>query len=412
MTPGSLPADGRRDFDFWMGRWTVRNRRLKERLKGCTEWEEFDATCIAQPLLDGIGNEDEFRGDFKGPFIGLSFRFFDIARKRWSIYWADNRHGRLEPPVHGTFSNNVGHFEGDDQFEGKPIRVRFLWSRVDTPAPRWEQAFSTDGGTTWETNWIMDMTRADAVTRAPTSSAHTAHLGNYSVVELRRYTIKPGERAHFSQCFENYFPEAFQQLGALVFGQFLERGNDSMFTWLRGYRDMDARATVCASMYYGPLWKEHRQTMNARLIDSDNVMLLRPIKGSIPVLPAVDPVAEPLGARGVVVAQVFSAQANRVDELATRAAPFFERYQAAGLREVAILATLGEPNNFPQHPVREDGPFLVWLGLFDGNAAVNGVMAAIAEEASRALATSGLLREPAQLLVMDPAPRSRLRWLG
>ncbi len=396
MTADTSENDGRRDFDFWMGRWTVRNRRLKERLKGSTEWEEFEATCVARPLLDGVGNEDEFRGDFKGPFIGMSFRFFDVARKRWAIYWADNRHGTLEPPVFGTFSGSVGHFEGDDVFDGKPIRVRFLWTRVDTPAPRWEQAFSTDGGKTWETNWIMDM----------------AHLGNHSVIELRRYSIKPGEREHFAQCFESYFPEAFQQLGALVFGQFLERGNGSMFTWLRGFHDMDARATVCASMYYGPLWKEHRQTMNRRLIDSDNVLLLRPIKGSIPVLPAVDPVAEPHGARGVVVAQIFSVRPDRVDALAEHAAPWFERYQAAGVRELAILATHGERNNFPQHPVREDGPFLVWLGLFDGDAAVTSAVEAIADESAQSLTAGGLLRGQPELMVMDPSPRSRLRWLG
>lgn len=411
MTVDTLASDGRRDFDFWMGRWTVRNRRLKERLNGSAEWEEFDATCIARPLLDGVGNEDEFRGDFKGPFIGMSFRFFDVNRKRWAIYWADNRHGTLEPPVFGTFSGSVGHFEGDDVFDGKPIRVRFLWTRIDTPTPRWEQAFSTDGGQTWETNWIMDMSRASADARARVSTERTFHLGNFPVIELRRYTIKPGEREHFARCFENYFPEAFQQLGALVFGQFLERGDASMFTWLRGFHDMDARATVCASMYYGPLWKEHRQAMNDRLVDSDNVLLLRPIKGSIPVLPAVDPVAEPHGARGIVVAQVFSLKANHVDALVEQAAPCFERYQAAGLRELAILATLGERNNFPQLPVREDGPFLVWLGLFDGDVAVNLALEAIAGESARALMATGLLRAEPQLLVMDPAPRSRLRWL-
>jgi hypothetical protein len=150
-----------RDFDFWMGGWNVRNRRLRHRLAGSDEWEEFDATVSARPLLDGLANEDEFRTDHGGGFVGMSFRFFDPERRRWSIYWADSRRsGVLDPPVFGGFSGDVGVFEGDDTHEGIPVRVRFTWSGVDTPTPRWEQAFSDDGGTTWETNWIMDFTPA------------------------------------------------------------------------------------------------------------------------------------------------------------------------------------------------------------------------------------------------------------
>ncbi len=151
--------NGARDFDFWMGSWKVRNRYLRERLKGSSEWVEFDATVAARLLLDGIGNEDEFRTDHDGGFIGMSFRFFDPTIEKWAIYWADTRRpGLLDPPVLGSFSGDVGIFEGDDTFEGKPIRVRFIWSGTATPTPRWEQAFSADGGETWETNWIMDFT--------------------------------------------------------------------------------------------------------------------------------------------------------------------------------------------------------------------------------------------------------------
>lgn len=154
--------DGARDFDFWMGRWKVRNRRLRERLAGSTEWDEFEATSVARPLLDGLGNEDEFRTDHEGGSIGMSFRFFDPETKQWSIYWADSRRsGLLDPPVLGSFSGDTGLFEGTDTFEGRPIRVRFLWSGVTTPTPRWEQAFSEDDGVTWETNWVMEFTRDD-----------------------------------------------------------------------------------------------------------------------------------------------------------------------------------------------------------------------------------------------------------
>jgi hypothetical protein len=148
------------DFDFWFGSWDVRNRWLRRRLAGADDWEAFDATVVARPLLDGMGNEDEFRTDHAGGFVGMSFRFFDPERRRWSIYWADSRRpGELDPPVFGTFSGDVGVFEGEDVHKGRPILARFTWSGVTTPAPRWEQAFSDDGGRTWETNWIMEFTR-------------------------------------------------------------------------------------------------------------------------------------------------------------------------------------------------------------------------------------------------------------
>ncbi len=151
-----------KDFDFWMGSWQVHNRYLRERLQGSSEWEEFEATVVARSLLNGFGNEDEFRTEFDGGFIGMSFRFFDPEAKRWSIYWADSRRlGVLDPPVFGSFANGDGVFEGTDVLDGKPILVRFTWSDVTTPTPRWEQAFSADAGETWETNWIMEFTRAD-----------------------------------------------------------------------------------------------------------------------------------------------------------------------------------------------------------------------------------------------------------
>jgi hypothetical protein len=148
------------DFDFFMGRWNVHNRYLRARLAGSDDWDEFEATSAARPLLDGLGNQDEFRTDYDGGFIGMAFRFFDPVKRQWAIYWADTRRpGELDPPVWGAFSGDTGVFEGPDVHDGQPILVRFTWSDVATPAPRWEQAFSGDGGETWEPNWIMEFTR-------------------------------------------------------------------------------------------------------------------------------------------------------------------------------------------------------------------------------------------------------------
>jgi hypothetical protein len=152
--------DGARDFDFLLGGWRVRNRYLRERLAGSDDWGEFDATSVAQALPGVLGNMDEFRTDFEGGFTGMSFRFFDPATGRWAIYWADSRRpGVLDPPVLGAFDGDEGLFEGTDTYAGRPVRVRFKWSRVTTQAPRWEQAFSDDDGATWEPNWVMEFTR-------------------------------------------------------------------------------------------------------------------------------------------------------------------------------------------------------------------------------------------------------------
>ena len=148
------------DFDFFFGRWKVHNQRLKERLAGSTEWEEFDALQECRPILGGMGNQDEFVTDAFGDshFIGMTMRLFDPKTRAWSIYWVDNQRVALDPPVLGRFEHGVGTFYGRDEFKGRPILVRFIWT-ADAEHPRWEQAFSTDDGHSWEVNWVMTMQR-------------------------------------------------------------------------------------------------------------------------------------------------------------------------------------------------------------------------------------------------------------
>ena len=149
------------DFDFFMGDWRVRHRQLKARLASSREWIEFDGTTTVQKILGGQGNLDDNVIDKPGgSYRAVTLRTFDPKTNRWSIWWFDARHpGDIEPPVVGSFENGVGTFYADDTFNGKPIRVRFIWSRTGTATPHWEQAFSPDGGNSWETNWIMDFTR-------------------------------------------------------------------------------------------------------------------------------------------------------------------------------------------------------------------------------------------------------------
>jgi hypothetical protein len=238
-------------------------------------------------------------------------------------------------------------------------------------------------------------------------------LSDFQVIEFRRYTTVEGEREHFAQYFETYFPEAFQQLGAIVFGQFFERENPSGFTWLRGFRDMEARAKVNQDFYDGPLWKEHRSTMNDRMIDWENVLLLRPLtpERGVMMVPAVDPVREKLGARGVAVAQIFGVKSESIAIFAEQAEQTFARYRAAGIREAGALVTLDAPNNFPALPFRTDGPYVVWLGIAEDNQALKSQFMALANDSARALSATGLLRETPELIVLDPTRRSRMRWL-
>lgn len=255
-------------------------------------------------------------------------------------------------------------------------------------------------------------TGASAATDTGSPTMETVqHLGDFQVVEFRRYQTSPGEREHFTAYFDALFPEAMQQLGALVLGSFHERGSTTAFTWLRGFHTLSDRPIANAAFYYGPVWKEHRTAVNALLPDSDDVMLLTPLPGrSVMVLPAVDPVQEPAGATGLVVAEIFSVKKGSVDDFARQAEPRFARYRAAGVRELGLLQTLDVPNNFPQLPIRQDGPFLVWLGIVKDARALEERFEPLRDESLRAFSATGLLRSAPEIVIMDPTGRSRLRW--
>lgn len=155
------PTSSKHDFDFFEGKWNLRNKKLKSRLNGCTEWIEFYSTQEMHRILNGNGNIDNFLATFDGePFEGMSLRLFNPNTKIWSIYWADTNKGELDPPVKGSFDNKIAHFFTKDVFEGKPIVVAFRWDVRDNENPIWSQAFSEDNGRTWEWNWYMFMSKA------------------------------------------------------------------------------------------------------------------------------------------------------------------------------------------------------------------------------------------------------------
>jgi len=159
--PPADPTSAVHDFDFYFGTWRVHHRRLRERLAGSDEWQEFEGTSVAWPLLGGACNVDDNVLELPaGTYRAVSLRSFNPETGNWSIWWLDGRNpGRLDPPVVGGFRNGIGTFQCDDTFNGQPIIVRFTWSNITQTTCRWEQAFSPDGGETWEINWIMESTR-------------------------------------------------------------------------------------------------------------------------------------------------------------------------------------------------------------------------------------------------------------
>lgn len=150
------------DFDWLHGSWRVRHRRLKARLADNHDWVEFDGTCVCQPMMGGFGNVDDNWLDLPGdPYRAMGMRAYDPKTRQWAIWWVDGRtpHGPVDPPVRGGFKDGVGTFVTEDVQVGRKVLIRFEWSKITPRTAVWEQAFSPDGGKTWEMNWHMDFTR-------------------------------------------------------------------------------------------------------------------------------------------------------------------------------------------------------------------------------------------------------------
>jgi hypothetical protein len=163
-SPAAAAQDHAHDFDFLIGNWKVHHWRLKDRLMNSHQWIEFDGTSRLWMTMDGKGTvDDNYIGLPSGAYRAVGIRGYDAKTGTWAIWWLDGRDPHtIEPPVIGNFDfhGGVGTFEGDDTLRGKPIKVRYTWSKITKTSAHWEQAFSGDGGKTWEVNWRMDFTRA------------------------------------------------------------------------------------------------------------------------------------------------------------------------------------------------------------------------------------------------------------
>ncbi|HET9793366.1 MAG TPA: hypothetical protein VFS34_02805 [Thermoanaerobaculia bacterium] len=156
----AVPRDGRHDFDFEIGRWTTHLSRLLHPLTGSTTWVDYEGTTVVRKVWDGRANLVELEVDGpEGHFEGLSLRLYDPRSHQWSLNFANGATGALSQPTVGEFRNGRGEFYDQETFGGRAVLVRFVVRELTPDSCRFEQAFSDDGGKTWEVNWIATDSR-------------------------------------------------------------------------------------------------------------------------------------------------------------------------------------------------------------------------------------------------------------
>ncbi|KAF1709501.1 hypothetical protein [Pseudoxanthomonas sacheonensis] len=152
--------DGQHDFDFEIGTWRTQLKRLVDPLSGSKTWVEYEGTTVVRKILGGRANLVEL--DVQGPagrIEGLSLRLYDPQARQWSLNFSNIKSGTLSPPSIGSFSKGRGEFYSKESMDGREILVRFVISGVTADSCHFEQAYSADGGKTWEVNWIADDSR-------------------------------------------------------------------------------------------------------------------------------------------------------------------------------------------------------------------------------------------------------------
>ncbi|MEP6620655.1 MAG: NIPSNAP family protein [bacterium] len=369
--------DGVHDFDFLHGTWTIHNRRLRAPLSGSAEWYEFDGRAVERPIWDGQGNLEEYDARLPDatPLRGLALRLYEPLTRRWSIHWSSSANGTLDAPMIGDFRNGRGEFYSREDFQGRSVFVRFVWTSTGTEYARWEQSYSADAGCTWEVNWVMEFTRV--------ADSGDAANGCCPMVELRQYTLHPGMRDTLISLFEREFIESQERAGMRVIAQFRDIDRPDMFVWLRGFSDMASRAAALSTFYDGPVWLANRTAANATIVDSDDVRLLRP------VVPGTGlPLGTPRPAHGLatppsglVVATIYTLKASVAADFPAlfqqRVTPHMT---ATGARPLGMFETDASANTFPRLPVREGEHSFVWFARFDDIAAYERHVAALAAD--------------------------------
>lgn len=160
MKTASAPRDGQHDFDFAIGTWKTKLKRLAKPLSGSKTWIEYEGTTVTRKVWDGRANLVELvAAGPDGRFEGLSLRLYNPQSRQWSLNFSNLKGGTMSPPTIGEFKNGRGEFYNQETYDGRAVLVRFVISDITQDSVRYEQAFSDDGGKTWEVNWIAIDTR-------------------------------------------------------------------------------------------------------------------------------------------------------------------------------------------------------------------------------------------------------------
>jgi quinol monooxygenase YgiN len=239
----------------------------------------------------------------------------------------------------------------------------------------------------------------------------------HPIVELRQYTLRPGQRETLIDLFDREFIESQEAAGMAVVGQFRDLDQPDKFVWIRGFASMPSRAAALASFYGGPTWKAHRAQANATMIDSDDVLLLRPVtvQSGFPAPPAARPaMAHALAAQSRVLVTIYYRDRPFDDSFAD----FFDRQARpvlteTGAKPLACLRTEYADNTFPALPVRTGEHVFVWLARFASPAHLSSHLGQL-EASSRwredvLPALSATLTGAPQQLRLAPTSRSLLR---
>lgn len=158
--PASVEQDGQHDFDFEIGTWKTQLSRLQRPLSGSTTWVKYEGTSVVRKVWNGRANLVELVADGPaGHLEALSLRLYNPQTRQWSLNFSGGNSGVMSEPVFGAFKNGRGEFYGQETYNGRAIFVRFIISDITPDSCRFEQAFSDDGGKTWEVNWIAVDTR-------------------------------------------------------------------------------------------------------------------------------------------------------------------------------------------------------------------------------------------------------------
>jgi hypothetical protein len=163
MTQASVDNhDGQHDFDFLIGTWKVHLKQMTNPLAGSPHWVEMDGTNTTKAIWNGKANYDEVVFDApSGPKQSMTLRLYNPQTHQWNLWWASSKDGVMQaPPMAGAFQNGRGEFYDGEVYQDKAIYVRDVWSDITPNSAHFEQSFSTDGGKTWEANWIATLTRA------------------------------------------------------------------------------------------------------------------------------------------------------------------------------------------------------------------------------------------------------------